>query len=260
MSHRALIVGISWLLYFGIALFGLALFDAGVLLSQMILFGIPALVLLRWTHAPSPVVVAVTAFGFGLGVILEGVAYFYGLWSSGTAMGLASATIFPIETVLSIMMQTLFLTLCYEILFDDIEFTVRSARQRLVFFFVFSISALGLITIHYILAPGWNVSYSYAWIIGSMIVSALLALMLQKQLSVPVFDKVIDFCLVAALPLGSSLWLAAENSHKLFLTEEDYLATVYFFGHYVPLEEIALLFVLPFLVASVYEMYLDDKT
>lgn len=259
MTHRNLVVALMWFLYYGLAAYSLHVFEAGLLISNLVLFGLPALLLIHFTVAPSQVLVAATAFGFGLGVLLEGVAGLYGLWYNTSASSLQLFSVLAPETVLVLTLQVLFLVIIYEVLFDDIEYTLRRARERLAFFMVFAVAALGLITLHYLLAPTWQLSYSYLWVVGSLVFSALAVLSLHKRLSVRLFDKAIDFSLAAVLPLGLSLWLMLENGLKVFPAETDYLARIYFFGHTIPLEEVVLLFTLPFLVAIVYEMYLDDR-
>jgi hypothetical protein len=60
------------------------------------------------------------------------------------------------------------------------------------------------------------------------------------------------------LPLCANLILAVANNHKIFAYVNDYLFTFTIGGNLVPLEEIVLAFVMPFFVATFYELYLDD--
>jgi|GEM_PF-844702 len=260
MSHRSLITGAILVTYYAVSAYGLFLFDAGLLVTQLILFGIPAYVLARATMAPSPVLVSVAAFGLGLGLLLEGVAHIYGLWYSIGLTELRILSIIPLEMLFAIMLQSLFLVLAYEALFDNAQYTLRSARERLSFFGVFAIGALVLIALHYFLIDGWLLSYSYVWVIGTLVAAAVAALTLHKAVSIRFIDKVVDFSLVAAMPLAISLWLSVENVHKVFAHTSEYLQMMNFFGVYAPVEEIVLLFAFPFLVATIYELYLDDRS
>ncbi len=260
MVHRSLLVGAGIVMYYALAGYGLYLFDAGLLVTQLWLFALPALVLARLTMAPSAVLVSVGVFGLGLGVLLEGIAHIYGLWYT---LGVTELRLFgalPFEALVALLAQSLFLVLLYEALFDDASYTVRSARERLAAFAVFAVGAIGLIALHAIVVQGWPLSYSYLWLIGIFVAAAFAALSVQKNVTVTLVDKLIDFSLVAALPLALSLWLAVVNVHKVFAHTNEYIGTLNLFGAVVPLEEIILLFALPLLLAVVYEVYLDDQT
>ncbi len=246
-------------LYYGLGTYGLVVFDAGLLVSSLVLFGIPALALARFTLAPSAVLVSIALLGGGVAILLEGIAHIYGLWYS---IGIAEARLFgliPLEMLLSTTVQVVFLGLLYEVLFDDGIYTPRSAWHRMTFFGVFSIAVLVLIGMHQYLIAGVFLTYSYLWIIGSILAAALASMALHKDFSVLFFDKVIDFSIIASVPLAISLWVSSTNVHKVFAHHTEYLATFSLFGQTVPIEEVALLFALPFFVATMYEMYLDDR-
>lgn len=259
MTHRSLIVGVLLALYYLLTGYALYSFDAGLIVTQLCLFGLPAYWLARSTHAPSQVIVSVAALGLGIGILLEGIAQIYGLWYSIGFNELRLFGLISLEMLLAIILQSLFLALAYEALFDDAEYTKRSAQERLVFFGVFAVGATGLIALHYFLVEGWLFDYSYVWIVGTLMAASVASLSLHKALTPRFIDKVIDFSLVAAMPLGLSLFLSVTNVHKVFAYDEGYLDTVYFFGTTVPIEEIVLLFAFPFLIAAFYELYLDDS-
>lgn len=259
MTHRSLIIGSLLGLYYGLVAYALHSFDAGLLVTQLFLFGLPAYWLARSTRAPSQVLVSVAALGLGVGVLLEGVAQIYGLWYSIGFTELRLFGLISFEMVLSIMFQSVFLALAYEALFDDAEYTTRRAQDRLIFFGVFAVGAAVLIGLHYFLVEGWLLDYSYVWIVGTLVAAALTSLSLHKALTPRFIDKVIDFSLIAAIPLTISLVLSVTNVHKVFAYNDGYLSTVYLFGASVPAEEIVLLFAFPFLIATLYELYLDDS-
>ncbi len=256
--HRTVLLFSILALYYGLSTVGLSMFDAGMLASTLVLFGVPALAFARFSMAPPLVLVSITMLGAGVAFLLEGIAHMYGLWYS---MGILESRLFgimPLEMLLAIVMQVLFLGLLYEVLFDDGVYTPRSAWQRIGFFAVFAVAVVMLIGIHRYIANDFFLSYSYMWIIGILVSSALTALVLHKDLSIQFFDRAIDFSLIAAIPLAIYLWLSVANVHKVFAHTTEYVAVVSFYGQKIPLEEIVLLFALPFFVATIYEMYLDD--
>jgi len=247
-------------LYYALGTYALQAFDAGLLVSSLVLFGIPALALSHFTVAPPAVLISVALLGSGIAILFEGIAHIYGLWYT---IGISEARLFglvPIEVIIATTVQVLFLGLLYEVLFDNGIYTPRSAWERMLFFGVFGIAVLVLIALHQYVFLGIFLSYSYLWIIGSVCAAALTALALHRNLDVTFFDRIIDFSLVASIPLGLSLWISALNVHKVFAYSNEYIGTFSLYRQTVPIEEIALLFALPFFVGTMYEIYLDDQS
>lgn len=259
MHHRHVLLLALVATYYGVATFALATFDAGLLVTAVVLFGLPALVLSHFTLAPAAVLVSVTLLGLGMATILEGVAHIYGLWYSLGITELRLFGVLPVEMVVALTLQVLAMALLYEVLFDDGTYTQKSAYERGGFFLAFGVAAVGLIVLHEYVAPTLMLAHSYLWLIGSLLAASVLMLMLHREFSIPFLDRVLDFSLIAAVPGALSLWLAAHNVHKVFALEHEYLDMVWLFGQSVPLEELLLLFVIPFFVAVTYELYLDDR-
>jgi len=257
--HRNIIIFTIAFVYFVLATYGLHIFETGLLGTSILLFGIPALLLSHYTRAPSAVILSVTAVGVGLSILLESIAHTFGLWYTLGENEVRLLGVVPLEMVIAFTLQIIFLALVYEVLFDDGNYTLRNARDRVAMFVLFAVAALALVLFHQLVLGNVFVEYSYLWIIGALIASSLAMLMVHKALSVQFLDRVINFALFSSVPLGISLWLATENAHKVFSSTEAYVSTVQFFGNTVPLEEMILLFAVPFFVATVYELYLDDQ-
>lgn len=257
--HRTVLLFSIIASYYTVVTWGLYMFDAGMLTSALFLFALPSLALAHFTVAPPMVLLSVTMLGAGVSFLLEGVAHMYGLWYTFGILETRVFDLVPLEMLLTSILQTVFLCLLYEVLFDDGIYSPRSAWQRFGFFAVFSVAVVSLIGFHRYIADEIFLPYSYVWIVGILIASALAVLVLHKDLTVGFFDKVIDFTLIGAMPLAIYLWLSVVNVHKIFGYTQEYVTTVSFFGATVPFEEILLLFALPFFVATVYEVYLDDR-
>ncbi len=257
--HRNIILFSIIVLYYALSTYALYAFDAGLLVTSVVLFGVPALALSHFTLAPPAVMVSITLLGAGIALLFEGTAQIYGLWYS---LGVDEVRLFgliSVEMLVSVMMQVLFLGLLYEVFYDDGIYTPRSAWQRMTFFGVFTVAVIGLLALHLYVFNGFFLEYSYLWLIGSVLASAIAALTLHKDVTVRIFDKLIDFTIVASMPLAISLWLASTNVHKVFGYTDGYIGTFSLYGQSVPIEEIILLFAVPFFVATMYEMYLDNR-
>ncbi len=260
MLHRHVVLLAVVAAYFGVATSALVWFDAGLLVTAVTLFGVPALALAHFTLAPAAVVLSVTFLGTGLAVMLEGVAHVYGLWYSLGITELRLFGVLPLEMIAAVTLQALFLGLLYEVLFDDGAYTETSAYKRLLYFGVFTVGAFGLIGLHVLLFKSVFFSYSYIWLVVSVVAASITMMLLHRQFTVSFIDRLFDFTLIAAVPSGIALWLSAHNVHKVFANPQEYVGTVSLFGEMVPAEEVVLLFAIPFLIAICYELYLDDRT
>lgn len=244
--------------YYALSIYALYSFGAGILLTSIILFGLPAYVLAHYSAAPSAVLSSVVVFGAGLAVLLEGVAHIYGIWYTLGVDELRLFGLIPLEVIFSTIIQTLFLVLLYEFIFDDGDYTTAKTRVRFISFGVFSLSVLVLLALHQYLLKGIFFTHSYIWILGILVASTLATLAVTRTLSLRFFDRLFLFAIVACLPLSAGLFLAITNTHKVFAYANDYLFSFMIFGNLVPIEEILLMLAIPLFVATFYEVYLDD--
>lgn len=256
--HRNVLLFFAGCIYYSLSVYGLFSFDAGLLLSSVILFGIPAYFLARYSAAPFNVLVSVMILGAGLAILLEGIAHIYGIWYTVGVDELRLLGLVPIEVIFSSVLQTLFLVLLYELVFDDGEYTTSHQTVRFTAFGVFFISAISLVAIHEYVLRGIFFTHSYLWIIGILIASTLATLAVARSLNLRFFDRLFSFTVIALIPLSASLVLAVSNSQKIFAYAHDYLYTFYIHGNMLPIEEVVLMLAMPLFVATFYELYLDD--
>jgi hypothetical protein len=259
MHRNVLLLAIASTYYF-VATYALITFDVGLLFTSLTLFGLPAYLLARYSAAPGWVLLCVAVFGAGIAVLLEGIAHLYGVWYTLGVDELRLFGLIPLEVILSTVIQTLFLALLYELIFDDGQYVTVKETERMYSFGVFTVSVLLLVGIHQYLLNGIYFSHSYIWIIGILVGSTLATLAVTHSLTLRFFDRLALFTVVASVPLFLSLMVAVGNTHKIFAHTNDYLYTITVFGNIVPIEEILMLLVLPLFVATFYELYLDDKS
>lgn len=253
-----MIIALASFLYYALSLYALYIFNAGILVTSIVLFGLPALVLAHFSAASRTVLASVATFGAGIAIMLEGAAHIYGIWYTLGIEQLRIFGIIPLEGILASILQTLFLVLLYELLFDDGEYVDDTAHARFIAFGVFAAAVLLLVGIHTYAVHTILLSHSYLWLLGIFIGSTLAALAASRALTVPFFKRLFYFTLVACVPLFIALFLAVTNTQKIFAYTNDYLYTFKIFGNILPIEEVILTLVLPMFVATFYEMYLDD--
>lgn len=256
--HRGIVLFFSAFVYYALATFGLYVFESGVLATSIVLFGIPSYALARFSAAPTAVIVSVLTLGGGIVILLEGIAHIYGIWYTIGVDELRLFGLIPLEIIATSIIQTLFLALLYEFIFDDGEYTVSSARVRFVAFGTFFVAVIALIALHQYVLQGIFLSHSYLWILGIFVGATLATLAVERALTLRFFDRLAAFSLVASIPLFLSLFLSIANTHKVFAFSNDYLFTFTLFESMVPIEEVLLILVLPLFVATFYELYLDD--
>jgi len=256
--HRTVLLLASALVYFSIGTFGLVVFDAGIVATALILFGIPAYILARYSAAPVHVLCSVAVFAIGLSVLLEGIAHTYGIWYVLGVEELKLFGLIPLEVIVTSLLQTLFLVLLYELLFDDGEYSEVHVSHRLISIGTFSMAVFLLIGLHRYILTAVFVSYSYTWIVGILIASSFSLLIMTGSMSIRFFDRLCAFSLYASFPLLCGLYSAIVNTHIVFAYTSDYLFTFELFGASVPIEAFLMLFALPLFVATFYELYLDD--
>lgn len=257
--HRTLVLLLAGGVYYALASYALIMFQAGILFTAVILFGIPAYLLARFSLAPTPVLVAVSLFGVALSVLLESAAHIYGLWLSVGANETRLFSLVSIEMVIAMVLQVLFLVLLYETLFDDGRYSALHSHQRWSLFGLLATAVAGLVAMHVYIFDGWVFTHSYIWLLGILVVSGFSVLIAYRRRIVLFLDRFVLFAGVAAIPLLVSLWVSVTNVHKVFALDSAYVHNLSIGVASVPVEEILLALVIPFIVAVVYEVYLDDQ-
>lgn len=257
--HRTLLLFFVAFVYYSIVTYSLLNFGGGILISSLFLFGIPAYALARFSAAPSVVIALVVTLGAGIAILLEGIAHIYGIWYTLGVDELRLFGLVPVEVIITSIVQTLFLALLYELIFDDGEYSTASARSRFFAFGVFSLSVALLVAVHQYVLKGIFFTHSYIWILGILCAATIATLAVTRSLSLRFFDRLCAFTLIASVPLLIGLSVAVANTHKVFAYANDYVYTFTFFGSMVPIEEVLLMLIMPLFVATFYELYLDDR-
>ena len=257
--HRNIVLTFGILTYFVVATIALSVFGASLLASGIILFGFPTLFLARYSAAPQSVIMTVTAFGAGLALMLETVGHFYGLWYIQSVPVLRLFGVVPLEVILVTFLKVLFVVLLYEMLFDDGQYSRSNARTRFVSFGLFAVAALFLLAAHYFVFQSVYEPTAYYWLSAILLLTSFAMVAVGRTLTLPLFDKVVNFAAVAAVPLLCADFLAAANGYKQFMNILNPIM-VPFTQVTLPLGEILLTLSIPIFVTTVYELYLDDRS
>jgi len=257
--HRHILILSTATLYFTIAAYTLYLFDAGLIATSVVLFGIPAFLFAHYSAAPFPVLISVATFAAGVAILLEGIAHIYGLWYVPGVEIFRLFDLIPLEMVFAVILKILFLSLLYEFLFDDGEYSVTNARTRFTSFGMFALATLLLFAAHYFIFKSFIFPNAYYWVTVLFVLASLSMVFLHKTLSLRLLNKLTLFAVLAAVPLFIGEVLAVLNGHKLYESIYQPVSLPFIEGIVLPFGEFLLIFSLPFFVAAVYELYIDDR-
>lgn len=256
--HRNVLFTFGLIVYFLTVTVGLSLFDAGFYTSIILLLGLPTVLLVRFSAAPSPMLVTVSVFGVGSALLLEGAANAYGLWYLNGPTDIAILGWITLEMLLLTAVKVVFLVLFYELLFDDSEYSISQARTRLVEFGLFVVAAVILIGSFNNIFDALSNSSAYYWITILLLFSSMAMLLVRRAVTLHLFDKIAHFVAVAAIPMLCLEFLLIANGHKTVISAAHDVSLP-FTTLSLPFGEILLALSLPAFVTVVYELYLDDR-
>jgi hypothetical protein len=256
--HRKIIITAIAGVYYLCSAYALYIFGAEILLTSVVLFGIPAYFLARFSMAPTPVLVSVTLLGVSLAFVLEGVAHTSGLWYTVGVDELRIFSLVPFEALVAMVLQVLFLSLVYEALFDDGVYTSLSAYKRYNVFGGIMVGVLLAVFAYSLLDTVLVGSDIYMLLNGALLGVCFISLALYRAFTIQFLDRLVFFTGVAMIPLMVNLGISVVNVHKVFANYNEYAYTFLFLGEIIPLEEVVLALTIPFFVATIYEIYLDN--
>lgn len=225
--------------------------------SMIILFGVPLVVLAtRERLRVAPVVIGTLIFGTGI-LLLDAVAHQTGSWY---VLSPHTWRLFGVISVESIAFTTglvWYYIVLYEYFFDDLASASSVVWQRRMLpLYILPVGlGMALVSMLYVFV----VSFAFAWLLGILALVVLVCALIGAQRSVVGIGKRAVFFALTVLPLSFVFeWFALMHDVRFFAFPSDYLLSFTVLGYLIPIEEVALLFLLPFSVALLYELYLDD--
>lgn len=256
--HRNVLFTFGLIVYFIVATYGSIQFDLGILLSSLLILAIPTYFLARFSAAPPVLLVTVASFGAGMTFLFEGLGYLYGLWELSSPNGFTILGTLSIGVLVLTVLKVLFLVLFYELIFDDGEYSIALARDRVAEIGFFAIGSVILVSLFYVFFDRLSSPEMYYWITLILVGSSVSMLALRQSITLRLFNKITYFSAVAAVPMLSIEALLVNEGYKSFTNVVDPVS-VALVGGALPLGEILLAFAVPTFVATLYELYLDDR-
>ena len=251
----------QWLVLFFYTVFtGMLLvsLDANVIVVMLLLTVAPLIVMWRQAALQLWLVPVIVLISVAFTAFLQIFAYLNGLWYEIGPSHLRVFELFPVEAFLASFIQVLYFIVIYEYFFDDqaTSQTITTRKWHPVLIATLTITSLAFAYLS--LFSGVFFSYPYAILLVVLGLLAAAALAFAHRNWRSVLRKTSSFAL-AALPLSLVYqFVLLENELRFFANVNEYLATFSVFGHPIPLEELLLTLLIPYWVAMLYELYLDD--
>ena len=235
----------------------LVFYDSNAITVAIVLSIIPALVIWRLESLRSYILPIVLLVTLGVSLVLEVIAYLNGIWYEISPWGVRVFGLVPAEALLATFAHVLFLIVAYEFWFDD-QKTSGAHPVHLSYGLALSGVLLALALAYVYVFSGIFFVYSYALLIMVVFAVFFVAVALTHRASWRLLRKATYFAL--ALYPASLLYeyVVLTNDLRFLANTSEYLSTCTFFDLSLQLEELIFILVIPFWVAILYELYLDD--
>ena len=219
---------------------------------------VPVSILWYQEKLASRLVPIIIAAAIVLTTFLEVVAYINGLWYELSPFSLRVFGLFPLESFVAAFVHILFFIVVYEYFFDDRKTTGRVHPDHAPFLLAGAGGLLSVALAYVYVFSGVFFSYPFALLILLLFVLFVVAIAMTRTDWRQLCLKTLMFA-VSILPFSLVYeYIALANDLRFFANTQEYLYTLNFFGQMVPLEEIVFILIVPFWLATTYELYLDD--
>jgi hypothetical protein len=251
----------QWLVLFFYTVFtGMVLvsLDTNVVVVMLLLSVAPLLVLWYQSELNTRLIPIIVLLSVALTAFIQVFAYLNGLWYEIGPTHLRVFSLVPVEAFAASFVQILYFVVIYEYFFDDRASSQSVGKRKWHPVLIGTLTLTSLAFAYLSLFSGIFFSYPYAILLVLLGLLAISALAFAHRSWQRVLRKTALFAL-AALPLSLVYqFVLLENELRFFANLNEYLAVFSIFGHSIPLEELLLSLLIPYWVAMLYELYIDD--
>lgn len=256
-QHASLLQYLALMSYVMMSSVILVLATAPMLAVATVLFLAPAILVWQQIDLKTRLIPLVALMTVAVTAVVQIYAYIHGLWyelAPSNTMVFGSG---PIESYAFSVTFILYMIVMYEYFFDDKHSRVKTTYVARILALLGIILALSLGYVYFFAAT--VATSAYAVLVGAVMLSLVLMVgWRQSAVRIRILARAAVFSLtMLPVALVAELILLANNI-RFFANPQDYVYSVPFFGYLVPIEEIALLFLLPIWVVVVYELLFDD--
>lgn len=197
---------------------------------------------------------------FVVTLLFETYAYLNGVWYELTDLPVRLFGLIPIEAFIAGFVHWLFFIVVYEYFFDDKK-TSSKKKITLPFLHYFLSGTLSLVAfaLSYVyLFSGMLFTFPFAFLIVIGFLIFMVAVVVFQTKWLRVLPKISLFALCIFPYSLVYEYVSLQNDLRFFANANEYVYSFILWGQLLPLEELVFVFVVPFWMAAVYELYLDD--
>lgn len=236
----------------------LVFFEANILVVVALLSVLPTVVLWRLERLNSRLLPIMLLLTIALTVVYESTAYINGIWYETSPSEWRVFGLFPVEAFVAAFSHLLYFVVLYEYFFDD----RASSGTKTDRYTKYVVAAAGLI-----LATGLAYVYlfshliitnAFAAILFDLVALVVIVSAIARKYVWPVLGKTALFALAIYPSALAYEYVALANNLRFFANPSEYVYSFTVLNQVVPIEELVFLFLVPFVTALVYELYLDD--
>ncbi len=232
--------------------------DAGILLTAILFSVVPAVYFWRHEKMCRSTLLSIAAFSLAATFLWEAIAYANGIWYELSSFGVRVMGQFPVETLFWHFAYVVMLVTAYEYFFDDRKSQPIRWDYKTKWLSVFVGGTLIFSLVYLLALRTFYIPHAYAVMLIGTAMSLAIAAAISHQYSWAIFKKSLGFALFM-LPIAViHEFVSLLNVHWVFANTSQYIHTIVLFGETVPVEKFVFLFLIPFWIVSVYELYLDD--
>jgi hypothetical protein len=232
--------------------------NAPVLGVAVVLFLAPLLVIWQRVDMRSRLLAPLSLIAIAATVVIQSFAYRHGLWSETTPTDILMFGTGPLEVYVFACLLILYFVVMYEYFFDDHKNSLQRGFGKAMQIGV--LSMLLAVSFGYVITKSDVLIQNAFVILVGFLGIGLVALgsVRYQLLDTTIFKKTFLFA-SGMLPMSLIAELVLlSNGIRVYDTSTSSLYTIEFFSFLVPLEEIALLLLLPMWIVVIYELCIDD--
>lgn len=195
----------------------------------------------------------------GLIVLFEAIAYTNGVWYELSPNELRIFGLFPVEVLIAAFTHLLYYIVVYEYFFDDKKTSLQN-KPRVLKNILLAISILIALGLSYIyLFSSLIISYAFGFL---LLVGFTLFFVGVGFVRRGWWRVVIKTALFATAIYPISLiyeYVALSNNLRFFANINEYIYSFTVLDQPLPVEELLFIWLVPFWLITIYELYLDDR-
>lgn len=236
----------------------LVYFEANILWVMLMLTLLPTALFWYLEKLNTRIIPIILVIAFTATLFFETFAYLNGIWYELSPLSSRLFGLIPVEAFIAGFAHWLFFIVVYEYFFDDRKTSRKKTLPFLHYFLAGTASLIAFSLAYVYLFSATFFTFPFALMIVLGFVVFITAIIIFQTKWIRVMPKVLVFAL-CLLPFSLVYeYVSLQNDLRFFANVNEYIYSFNFLGMSLPVEELLFVFLVPFWMAALYELYLDD--